>query len=56
MSKINDKMADLKAKVSEFENYIKKFRTTKYDYHCANGIEHLHNELSQLKDWLNIYY
>ena len=56
MSKINEKMIELKEKISEFENYIKEFKQTKYDYHCELGIERLYHELSQLKVWLEASY
>lgn len=56
MSKIEEKMVELKAKVNEFEDYLKKFKKTKYDYHCEICIEGLYHELSQLKDWLDIRY
>ncbi len=53
---MNNKMTELKARINEFENYIKEFKKTKYDYHCAANIECLYNELKQLKDWLDINY
>lgn len=55
-AQIKDKMESLRHEINIFECYINRFKNTPYDYHCQAGLEALHNELKQLKEWLDIHY